>query len=154
MGERRSVGAGDTIATGYDTRMDRCCHPGAWTKEHPVSKIVSPYPVKMPGNDYKPPTGAAWWRFRLQPNADGNLLWMETDGPASGMTTATWCSWEFFDGHDIIIDTGLDRITPVKITHRGAIGYIDVLHVGPPTPSPDWERLPFPAVFPHPEGNP
>jgi len=119
-----------------------------------MSKIVSPYPVHMPGEDYTPPTGASWWRFRLRPNDDGNLMLMETDArDVSQMANATWASWEFFDGESTIIDTGLDRVLPVVLTYRGAGGYIDVLHVGPPTPSPHWEQLPILAVWPHPESS-
>lgn len=117
-----------------------------------MSKIVSPYPVPMPGENYQPPVGAAWWRFQLRPNADDNVMFMETDAKsANGMADATWASWEFFDGENAIIDTGLDRILPVVITYRGVRGWIDVLHVGPPTPSPDWQILPIPATWPHPE---
>jgi hypothetical protein len=79
---------------------------------------------------------------------------METDAKsASGTADATWASWEFFDGENAIIDAGLDRISPVVITHRGVSGWIDVLHVGPPTPSPDWQQLHIPATWPHPESN-
>lgn len=110
-----------------------------------MSKIVSPYPPHI-RQDYSPPPGAAWWRFRLRPNADGRTMLMETDARGS---VITWCSWEFFDGENVIIDTGFDHPVPVVVDYtRG--GFIDVLHVGPPTPSPFWEQLPT-AAWPHPE---
>lgn len=102
-----------------------------------MSKIVSPYPAFT--GDAEPPAHASWWRFRLVRNSDGNVMLMETDG--TGLAEATWCSWEFFDGHDTIIDAGFDRPTWVRVTYLDVGGHVDVLHDGPPTPSPRWRQL-------------
>lgn len=115
-----------------------------------MSKIVSPYPPLLPNDDYTPPIDAQWWRFRLQPNDDGYTMVIETDARDGDMDSATWAAWEFFDGENTIIDAGLDRPLPVVITYRDSGGWIDVLHVGPPTPSPRWEKLAIPGWWPHP----
>lgn len=121
-----------------------------------MSKIVSPFPPLLPREDYRPPAGARWWRFRMRNNADGHKLVVRHDGEwdfdGSVYTKdPTWCEWEFFDDCDTIIDAGLDGCSPTIIVHRGAGSWIDVLHVGPPTPSPHWEQLPIPGYWPHPE---
>lgn len=124
-----------------------------------MSKIVSPFPPLLPGEDYRPPAGARWWRFRMRNNAEGNKLIMRNDGEMNldtGEVTRqpTWCEYEFFDDCDTVIDTGLDGVLPVVITHREfGPGWIDVLHVGAPTPSPHWEAQPFPGYWPHPESS-
>lgn len=97
---------------------------------------------------HQPPATAAWWRLHTPPNEDGNILLMETDA-TDEKRTPTWCSWEFFDGYDVIIDTGFDRPTKVRLA-QGFRTYIDVLSDGPPTPSPLWQRLTRPGDFTHP----
>jgi hypothetical protein len=116
-----------------------------------MSKIVSPYPPLPPNHDYRPPEGAQWWRFFLRPNDDGHLMMCETNG-TEDLSEATWASWEFYDGEDTILDAGLDRPTPMLISSR-LRPHIDILHVGPPTPSPHWEKLTFAGRWPHPEFN-
>lgn len=95
---------------------------------------------------------ASWWRFQLVPNAEGNVGITRTNADDETGAGATWSSFEFFDGYDTVIDTGLDRPTAkVRVTGRGTLRYIDVLHVGPPTPSPDWQVLTSPGDHRHPD---
>lgn len=115
-----------------------------------MSKIVSPYPPMPLKEDYRPPDGARWWRFVLQRNEDGYSLIMECDA-FDETSRPTWCSWEFFDGENVIIDVGLDRPLPAVLTERLGFGWIDVLSVDRPTPSRYWEKLPIPGNWPHPE---
>ena len=129
-----------------------------------MSKIIAPYPCSWYDEKRKPAHNAMWWRFRLLPNADNNLMIMQVDNPDQ----PTWMSWEFFDGETTIIDAGMDRPTvdQVQVTyhHDGgyshydnirslaplAIGYIDILCVEQPTPSPYWRALTAPGDWHHP----
>jgi hypothetical protein len=123
--------------------------PTTRADEQAVSKIISPYPAYE--GEVKLAANASWWRFRLIPNGDGNIMILQTDARGKDMTTATWCSWEFFDGENAVIDTGFDRPTKVRMTQRGVGGYIDVLHKGPPSPSPRWKQLTSPGNWIHPD---
>lgn len=117
-----------------------------------MSKIVSPVPSRQLPMD--PDPTACWWRFRTVPNADGYHYVVRTD--ATDKTDATWVSWEFFDGYDVVIDTGYDRPTRVRLTSHESPSYamfFDVLHVGAPTPSPRWQQLTRPGEFTHPNGD-
>lgn len=117
-----------------------------------MSKIVSPYPPLLDSDEsHTPAPGASWWRLRPPQNEDGNILLMETNAGGEDMTSATWCSWEFFDGHRAVIDTGFDRPTKVRIEHDFAVTYIDVLYDGPPTPSPLWRQMTPPGDYVHPD---
>lgn len=113
-----------------------------------MSKIVSPYPPLLDQDgQITPPAGASWWRFRLQENEDHNIMMVETD--ARDGVTATWVSWEFFDGENAVIDTGFDR--PTKARVNGDRRYIDVLYEGRPTPSPHWWQITVPGDWMHPD---
>lgn len=115
-----------------------------------MSTIYSPYPAHE--GETALPASASWWRFLLAPNAKGHVGITRTNADAETGTGATWASFEFFDGHDTIIDTGLDRPTAkVRVVGRGTLRYIDVLHDGPPTPSPDWQALTSPGDHRHPD---
>jgi hypothetical protein len=121
-----------------------------------VSKVVSPYPVLLndPDRDHKPDPMACWWRLRLVPNEHGHLMYVETDAKDGDMTTATWCSWEFYDGESTILDAGMDsiKVDGVRIVWRHHdIEFIDILCAGQPTPSPRWRQLTLPGDFEHPE---
>lgn len=120
----------------------------AWTGAEPMSTIVSPFPVYE--GDVTVAPGASWWRFRLTPtNDDGNFLMVRTD--ATDDAAPTWVSWEFFDGENCVIDTGLDRPTKTRMEIRNENGWIDVLYEGPPTPSKGWVQLTKPGVHVHPD---
>ncbi|MCV7174758.1 hypothetical protein [Mycolicibacterium sphagni] len=113
-----------------------------------MSKIVGAYPPTLVGDSWDPPDGATWWRFRLQPNEDGHVYVQEVDAEQ------TWMSWEFFDGESTVIDCGLDR--PAALVRLGGFdhgnhGHLDILHAGPPTPSPQWRPLTGPGELRHPE---
>lgn len=112
-----------------------------------MSKIVSPLPPLLDEDgQFVPPPNASWWRLRLEPNEHGHDYVLETDAEQ------TWCSIEFFDGESTIIDTGFDRTVKVRIDYPGGWrGQLDVLHEGPPTPSPRWRPLTNPGVTTHPE---
>ncbi|MGV0042046.1 hypothetical protein [Mycobacterium colombiense] len=60
-------------------------------------------------------------------------------------SNAVMVSWEFYDGYETIIDVGFDRITRARIGSRKETSprpyFLDILHVGPPTPSPRWAQL-------------
>lgn len=113
-----------------------------------MSKVVSPHPPYE--GDITPAPNACWWRLRLPMNDD--QLWsiarMEPD--------QGWASFEFFDGHDTVIDTGFDKPTKARMRYDGPFGapLLDVLSDGPPTPSPEWRQLTKPGEFIHPEDAP
>jgi len=115
-----------------------------------VSTIVSPYPPADAAG-VAAPAEASWWRLRLEPNADGHTVVVRTNAKDGDLSTATWCSWEIFDGHSAHVDAGLDRPTLVRLTYLpGGRHFVDVLHIGPPTPA-EWVRLTDAGVFVHPD---
>ena len=110
-----------------------------------MSTIVAPFPLLS--HDDTPPTGGFWWRLKLLPNADGAYLMKRTNG--GDMSTATWCSLEFYDGYHAYIDCGLDRPTRVQLYYTAppvvpTEMYLDVYAPAAPTPCPRWERLDVP----------
>lgn len=123
-----------------------------------MSKIVSPYPILVHDKLWLPTPGSKWWRLYLRTNSDGYYLMTRTDCKDGDMASASWVSWEFFDGEDTIIDLGFDRPVVPQIFHaRDRFGpYLDVLHTEPPTPCRDWMEVHFTTriedepVWPHP----
>jgi hypothetical protein len=100
---------------------------------------------------FKPPMEACWWRFRLQPNEDGHTIVERTNATDGDLETATWMSWEIFDGAETVIDTGFDKPTFVRVTYQpSGRHYADVLYVGPPSPA-EWEQLTRAGDFVHPD---
>jgi hypothetical protein len=116
-----------------------------------VSKIVSPYP--MYEGEVIPAADAAWWRLRITPNADGVIVMQRGNAQCDDMSTATWVSWEFFDDYDVVLDTGFDKPTKVRLHYypSSSFAFVDVLHDGAPTPSPHWQRLTDAGDFKHPD---
>jgi hypothetical protein len=137
-----------------------------------MSKIVSPYPTLQRDPIVDPQ--ALWWRLKLQPNRDGNLVVMQMDPTADvfggGNREPQWVSWEIFDGYDTLIDAGLDKPTVAEIRlidNRGSADvyhnhtfisrlemWLDALHTEPPTPSDRWRALTSPGDFIHPDDAP
>lgn len=116
-----------------------------------MSKIVTPYPP-TPFNPLRLPATARWWRLELPPRPDGTTLWFESNATGDDLSTATWMSIEFFDGHDTILDAGLDRLTPVRLSSPGIGRHVlDVLHVDAPTPAAGWVPLTRQGVLAHPD---
>lgn len=126
-----------------------------------MSKVISPYPIQTLSRDWKPPKGSRWWRFKLVAQEDGIQYTMRVEAPRGEslddkFSNAVMVSWEFYDGFNTIIDVGFDRITRARI---GSVEepqlldrmfrnvqirpqyFLDILHVGPPTPSPGWIPL-------------
>lgn len=84
---------------------------------------------------------------------------------------ATWISWEFFDGQTAILDAGFDKPTVFEAWFRrrammvqygnprrrpGEMPieygmFLDLLTVGPPTPSKAWQALTEPGDWTHPD---
>jgi hypothetical protein len=115
-----------------------------------LSTIVSPYPPVHREHPWEPPEGAMWWRFYLVCDGEGRCMITKTDAIDGDIDTATWISWEFFDGESIILDTGFDRPIPaVYMEIDYPSGFVDILHVGPPTPSPFWRPMHH-SAWPHP----
>lgn len=119
-----------------------------------MSKVITPYPIQTIRTDWRPPPGSRWWRLWLSPNADGILYTMQletTGGQLADeeLSNVIAVSWEFYDGENTLIDTGFDRITRARISgeHRKAL---DIMHVGPPTPSPRWHPLTSVDCYEHP----
>lgn len=115
-----------------------------------MSTIVSPYPVLLNDINRPAPKEAQWWRFRLIPNEENNLALFRTDAnDESDWSTATWFSWEFFDGESTILDAGMDapNVFRAVMTSRPLCveTLLDLLCVGRPTPSPHWEALTEPG---------
>lgn len=112
-----------------------------------MSKIVSPYPPYK--GEVNPAPNAQWWRLRLTMN-ENKMYTVTTANPEQG-----WLSLEFFDGCDTVIDTGFDKPTLARMDEDrcGAMcwPYLDVLFVGPPTPSPRWEPLTQSGEHSHPD---
>lgn len=120
-----------------------------------MSKVVSPYPVKTLSRDWEPPYGSCWWRFPLVANEDGIQYTTRVEAPCGEslddtFSNAAMVSWEFYDGFNNIIDVGFDRITRARIGSVenspsyipvGPQYFLDILHVGPPTPTPRWRQL-------------
>ena len=63
-----------------------------------------------------------------------------------------WMALEFFDHYNTVIDTGFDKPTKVIFHSDNGTGTLDILHDGPPTPSPLWQPLTKPGVTQHPDG--
>ncbi|MDP7729516.1 hypothetical protein [Mycobacterium sp. TY813] len=76
--------------------------------------------------------------------------------PDESLSDGTVVSWEFYDGETAVIDTGFDRITRARLGDipTGRLNpprtALDVLHVGPPTPSPRWQQLTDVGCYHHP----
>lgn len=109
-----------------------------------MSKVVSPYPPYTGSID--PPPNAQWWRIARLPENENHHYALESYDSDQG-----WLSLEFFDGYDTIIDTGFDKPTKVRFHSDNGVGLLDVLHVGPPTPSELWKPLTKPGIFQHPD---
>ncbi len=105
-----------------------------------MSKVVSPYPP------YHGPAHATaksrWWRMPLPVNEKGQRA-IAVYEPDKG-----WMSVEFFDGFNVIIDTGFDQPTSVifDVDHR----HLDVLSEDRPTPCWRWNPLTGVGVTTHP----
>lgn len=107
-----------------------------------MSKIVSPYPPFE--GELTPAPNASWWRIDLPMNQDDYYLVTKIPEDQS------WVSYEFFDGCETVIDTGFDKPTKVRVHSDWEDRFIDVLHVGPPTPSPLWKQLTEPGITQNP----
>lgn len=120
-----------------------------------MSRVVSPHPPPLTNINNPTPIDARWWRLHLTPNAEGQYMFCRTD--ATDATPATWMEWEFFDGHDTILDAGMDQtnVYQAVLTSKplcvGAI--LDLLCVEQPTPSPEWRPITKPGNHRHPEEN-
>lgn len=118
-----------------------------------MSKIITPIPPLQIGDDFHIPPMARWWRFRTVPNEDGYHYTVTTDAYVRGEDDdGTWVSFEFYDDHSVVIDTGFDRPTLARVvTSENHIWvYVDVLSIEQPTPSSRWRGLTPPGVHEHP----
>lgn len=125
-----------------------------------MSVLYSPIPVRELEKDWVPPENWCWWRLRLTPNSDGNVLICTLMPPGvESFDDASACVIEIFDGCDARLDFGLDRDDGVAIVSEKdnylifeTVTYLNILMGSQPTPCPRWRRLTDPGEFFHPDG--
>ena len=102
-----------------------------------MSRVVAPFGLQFDAD--RVPADARWWYLSLtgRRNADGQFLVVRSDAESG----QSWVSLEFFDGHDVVLDAGLDRPTVFGVVAKSVDPGIKVLSVGQPTPCPDWVLL-------------
>lgn len=118
-----------------------------------MSRLVWPFPSPDYDPNFLPK--ARWWRLPLvDVDEDGYLYYITRNGEKEDFSDCTYTEFRFNDGHDVVLDGGMDtpNVAAMVLSYQApVIEYLDLLMVEQPTPDNRWRTLTKPGERTHPE---